>query len=232
MIEALILCGGLGKRLRPRVADRPKALVPVRGRPFLAYQLDWLGANGISRVTLAAGYLGDQIDKFSCRWSDDRLKLAVVRESEPLGSGGAIVNAVEAAKIEGSRLLIVNGDTLLDFDVGPLLCQHIETAAKATLVVDKVKDVAPFGTVDLVESRICGFRQATGLHEAGVVSAGAYVLEQTEIASLPKQPFSMEMDCFPIMAAEGTLFAYRLPAGHSFLDIGTPEALDLVNRAG
>lgn len=232
MIEALILCGGLGTRLRARVADRPKALAPVRGRPFIAYQLDWLTANGISRVTLAAGYLGDQLEKFARGWSDDRLTLAVVRESQPLGSGGAIVNAIRAGQIETSRLLVVNGDTMHDFDTIPLFRQHIETGAKATLVVVEVDDVAPFGTVNLVDNRVFGFHQATGLHEPGVVSAGAYVLEQAEMALLPSTPFSMERDCFPIMAAERKLFAYRLPAGHSFLDIGTPETFDLMNRMG
>lgn len=230
MIAALILCGGFGTRLRARVADRPKALAPVRGRPFLAYQLDWLAANGFSEITLAAGYLGDQLEEFVRDWRDDRLALAVVRESEPLGSGGAIVNAVKARGINTDRLMVLNGDTLLDFDTTPLLRQHMETGAKATLVVNEVDDVARFGTVDLVGNRVRGFHQPSGLHEAGVVNAGAYVLEHAQIKSLPDAPFSIERDCFPQMAAEGRLFAYRLPADRSFFDIGTPEAFDLINR--
>jgi len=232
MIASLILCGGLGTRLRPRVADRPKALAPVRGRPFLAYQLDWLAANGIYDVTLAAGHLGDQIEQFVRAWRDDRLTLAAIRESEQLGSGGAIVNAVKARKINADRLFVLNGDTLLDFDIAPLLHQHTETGAKATLVVNSVDDIARFGTVDLVGNCVCGFHQPSGLHEPGVVNAGAYVFEHAQIASLPDGPFSMERDYFPKMAAEGWLFAYRLPTGRSFVDIGTPEAFDLVNRRG
>jgi D-glycero-alpha-D-manno-heptose 1-phosphate guanylyltransferase len=232
MIASLILCGGLGTRLRARVADRPKALAPVRGRPLLAYQLDWLAANGICDVTLAAGYLGDQIEEFVRDWRDDRLALTVVRESEPLGSGGAIVNAVKAREINADRLIVLNGDTLLDFDTAPLFRQHMDTSAKGTLVVNEVDDIARFGTVDLVGNQVCGFHQPSGLHEPGVVNAGAYVLEYAQITSLPDEPFSMERDCFPKMAAEARLFAYRLPSGLSFFDIGTPEAFDLINRMG
>lgn len=231
-IGALILCGGFGTRLRARVADRPKALAPVRGRPFLAYQLDWLAANGISEVALAAGYLGDQLDEFVRDWRDDRLALAVVRESEPLGSGGAIVNAVKARKVSTERLIVLNGDTLLNFDIAPLLRQHLESGAQATLVVNEVDDIARFGTVDLDGNRVRGFHQPSGLHAPGVVNAGVYVLEHAQITSLPDGTFSIERDCFPQLAAEGRLFAYRLPAGHSFFDIGTPEAFDLINRIG
>lgn len=230
MIEALILCGGLGMRLRTRVADRPKALAPVQGRPFLAHQLDWLAENGISEVTLAAGYLGDQIEEFVRNRRDDRLALAVVRESRPLGSGGAIVNAVKMRKINADRLMVLNGDTLFDFNMAPFLRQHEETGASVTMVVNEVENVACFGTVDLGEDRIRGFNQPSGLHEPGIVNAGAYILERAQITSLPDAPFSIERDCFPQLAAAGQLFAYRLPAGHSFFDIGTPEAFDLINR--
>ena len=232
MIGALILCGGLGTRLRARVANRPKALAPVRGRPFLAYQLEWLAANGISEVTLAAGYLGDQLEEFVRGWGDDRLALAVVRESEPLGSGGAIVNAVKASEIKAERLMVLNGDTLLDFDTAPLFRQHMKTDAEATLVVKTIDDAARFGTVDLIGNRISRFHQPAGLHESGIVNAGAYIFELAKIAALPEVPFSIEQDCFPRMAAAGRLFAYRLPFGHSFFDIGTPEAFDLINRKG
>lgn len=230
MIGGVILCGGLGTRLRARVADRPKALASVQGRPFLSYQLDWLAVNGIFEITLAAGYLGDQIVEFVQGWQDDRLSLSVVLESEPLGSGGAIVNAVKTRTINADQLIVLNGDTLFDFAAEPLFRQHMETSAPATLVVSEVDDIARFGTVDLAGNLVCGFHQPSGLHKSGIVNAGAYVLDHAQIMSLPAGPFSIEQEYFPQMAAAGRLFAYRLPLGQSFFDIGTPEAFDRINR--
>jgi D-glycero-alpha-D-manno-heptose 1-phosphate guanylyltransferase len=230
MLGAVILCGGLGTRLRARVAGRPKALALVQGRPFLSHQLDWLAGNGLFDVTLAAGYLGDQIKEFARDLRDSRFSLTVVCEAQPLGSGGAIVNAVSTRGAKANLYMVLNGDTLLDFDTAPLLRQHKETGAKVTLVVSEVEDISRFGTVDIVANRIIGFEQPSGLHKPGVVSAGVYVLAREQIMALPKGGFSIERDCFPRMAAEGWLFAYRLPVGHSFFDIGTSEAFDLINR--
>ena len=230
MLESVILCGGLGTRLRARVSGRPKALAIVQGRPFLSYQLDWLAENGHFDVTLATGYLGNQIEEFARDLRDSRFSLTVVSEAQPLGTGGAIVNAVTTKGAKDDLFLVLNGDTLLDFDTAPLLRQHKETGAKVTLVVGEVEDISRFGTVDIVANRIVGFEQPSGMHKPGVVSAGAFVLAREQIMALPKGVYSIERDCFPRMAAEGRMCAYRLPEDNSFFDIGTSEAFDLINR--
>jgi len=230
VIEACILCGGLGTRLRARVADRPKALAVVRGRAVIDHQLKWLYANGIRNITLAAGHLGEQLEDYARARRARGEKLTVVREETRLGSGGAIANAALRGSIGAELLLVVNGDTLLSFATEPLARQHIETRATVTMVVTEVQDAARFGLVDVAGNMIRGFVQAAGRHEPGIVNAGAYLVQTSIVRDLPASAFSAELQWFPQLAAERRLFAYLLPPTETFVDVGTVEAFDEINR--
>lgn len=232
MDTALILCGGLGTRLRARVVDRPKSLAIVAGRPFLAHQLDWLRANGIARAILAAGYLGDQILEFARGAGAGGIALDVVLEREQLGSGGAVANAIRDVNPVGSRILVLNGDTFFRFQVGPMEQVHSQSGSQVTLALKEMDDAHRFGTVRADAGSIRGFHEANGVHSPGLVHAGAYVGETAFLREAGQGAFSMERDVFPGLAAQGRMAGYLLPHDALFLDIGTPDAYDEVSGSG
>ncbi|MBF0094967.1 MAG: nucleotidyltransferase family protein [Alphaproteobacteria bacterium] len=223
MIPAIILAGGFGTRLRPVLPDTPKALAPVGGRPFLAHQIDWLAEQGVTRVVLAVHHLAEQIEAFARSVTGVRpgVHIDIVRETEPLGTGGAIVNAIARAAIDGD-VLVVNGDTHFSFALAPVLDKH--RTASATLVAARVADVARFGTVLLDGDRVTGFLQASGDRQPGLVNAGAYVFHPSVFADAPSGAFSLEKDFFPALAARGGLHAHVIDGAEAFFDIGTPES--------
>lgn len=223
MIPAIILAGGFGTRLQPVLPDTPKALAPVGGRPFLAYQIDWLAAQGVTRVILAVHHLADQIEAYAKSMERDAIRIRLVREAEPLGTGGAIRNAIAEAGI-GGDVLVINGDTHFSFSLAPVLGGHSAHAARATLVAARVADVARFGSVLLDGERVTGFVQATGVSQPGLVNAGAYVVHPSVFADAPKGAFSLEKDFFPGLADRGGLRAHVIDGAEAFFDIGTPES--------
>lgn len=224
-IEALILAGGAGTRLAERVPGRPKPLAPVGGRPFLAFQLDWLGMQPVRCATIAAHHMADQVIAFATAYDGRPLPLAVVCEEEPLGTGGAVVHALGGRKARGP-VLVLNGDTYFGFDVAPALEQHRLSDAPATLFVARVPDVSRFGTVVVEDGRVTAFHQATGEVVPGMVSCGAYILDPAVLADAPEGPFSMERDFFPILARQRRLAAHVVEDADAFFDIGMPEAYD------
>lgn len=216
MREAIVLAGGLGTRLAAAVPDRPKALAPIAGRPFLAWQLDYLRSRGVGRVVLSIGHLGDQIlGAFGT--SFEGLDIAYVREREPLGTGGAVRKALCA--IEGRGAFVANGDTMvvLDFDA-------LEGRADESLVVSagQVDDASRFGTLALEGGRLAGFREksASGL---GWVNAGVYWVARDllENRGLPDR-FSFEADFLARVASE--LRPRVVAAEGPIIDIGIPAA--------
>lgn len=224
-IPALILAGGLGARLRPRVPDRPKALAPVRERPFLGHQLDWLSAQGVTRVVIAVHHLAEQIIAFADEHRGNPLELSIVREIKPLGTGGAVANAFRELAAEGDWL-VVNGDTHFGFSLAPALAQHRERSADVTMVVADVADAVRYGTVLLDGETIIGFQAADGDRRPGTVSCGAYVIDPRVVKDVPEGRFSLEDDLFPDLARRGVMRAHTVAAEGAFTDIGTPESYD------
>ena len=223
MIPAIILAGGFGSRLQPVLPDTPKALAPVDGRPFLAYQIDWLAAQGVTRVILAVHHLADQIEAYVASMAGCPVQFTLARETEPLGTGGAIVNAMTTAGVRDD-VLVINGDTHFSFSLAPVLSGRIGKAARATLVAARVADIARFGSVVLDGERVTGFLQATLEHRPGLVNAGAYVVHPSVFADAPLGAFSVEKDFFPVLAARGGLRAHVIDAQDAFFDIGTPQS--------
>ena len=223
MTNAIILAGGFGTRLRDVVSDVPKPLAPIGGRPFLDLQLDWLLAANVKNIVITAHHMADQIEAYAkIRNAQKDMQLTVVVEDEPLGTGGAVVNACRISKLIGD-MLVMNGDTFYDFDLSALLSVHKASSSTVTMAVAPVKNCARYGTVCVEDGYVASFEQAAGRVAPGFVSCGIYVINQVAISSAPQGAFSIETDFFVPLAKQGKIAAYVLETENAFFDIGIPE---------
>ncbi len=220
----VVLCGGLGTRLRAVVADRPKVLADVAGRPFLAHLLDHLAAQGAREVVFSAGHLAGQIADFAADFAakaPQGLRLRTVVEEAPLGTGGALRFAASEAGLDGT-FVALNGDTFFAGALARLVDAHRAARAPLTLALARVADAARYGTVRFEPSTglVTAFEEK-GASGAGWINAGAYVVEAAALAALaPGQPASLECDTLPALVGHG-LLAVPFPDA-AFLDIGLP----------
>jgi mannose-1-phosphate guanylyltransferase len=220
-MHALVLAGGEGTRLRPLTYTIPKPIMPLAGRPFLSYMLDWLGSHDIDEVILSCGFLSDAV-KHVLGDIYQGMRLRYVIEDEPLGTGGPVRLALDEGLLE-ERLVVLNGDCLTDIDLTAELAQHESTGAKATLALTAVEDVSGYGVVPTDdEGRVEAFLEKTDEElPTKRVNAGVYVLEREVIEGIePDRAVSFEREVFPALAGDG-LYGY-LAAGY-WIDIGTPE---------
>lgn len=217
-VDAIIFAGGRGTRLASVVSNVPKPLAPVAGRPFLDYLLDAYAASGaVRRVVLALGHLAEAVIRHY-QEAPPPLPLDWVVETEPLGTGGALLNALPAT--DGGTVLVANGDSLIEMDIPALLAHHHASGAGLTLALTEVDDVGRFGRVLLDGSRVTGFAEKSADGGRGAINAGVYVLDRSVLADLPAGPSSMELDIIPRLIAEGRVQAVVFRG--AFIDIGLP----------
>jgi mannose-1-phosphate guanylyltransferase len=223
-MQAIVLVGGEGTRLRPLTADVPKPAVTLVDRPFLAYAVEWLAAHGVTEIVLACGFLPDVLREVL--GDEERhagVTITYVAEPEPLGTAGAIRFAAEALgdRIE-ERFLALNGDVLADLDLSALLAAHEERGAQATIGLHPVEDSAAYGLVHCDDDgRVLEFLEKTGEEVPGEINAGAYVLERGVLDLVPAgRAVSIEREVFPRLVGEG--LCGLLLDGY-WMDIGTPE---------
>lgn len=216
--ETIILAGGFGTRLRDVVADVPKPLAPIAGRPFLAWLLDRLAAQGMRRCILATGYMADMIEReIGTHWLGMQIVHSV--ETTPLGTGGAIRQA--ARQLQGDGAHVLNGDTWLAYS--PAALERVTTHAGAAIgiALAHVQDVGRYGAVETSEGLVAGFREKGGIGD-GWINAGCYFLSAAAIAALPDaETFSFESEVLLPMAAAGKVAAWT--DTNDFIDIGVPE---------
>ncbi len=218
-MTAVILAGGLGTRLRSVVADRPKVMAEVGGRPFLSHWLDELGRQGLRRVILCTGYQADCIKAhFGVRYGP--LDLVYSREDQPLGTGGALTLALRHGASD--PILALNGDSFIHADLGGFYRWYLEWTIRNALLVAPVADMTRYGGVELGS---CGSVERfieKGQGGPGLVNAGVYLLRAQELSELPlDRATSLERDLFPVLAGH-SLHGFRCDG--AFLDIGTPES--------
>jgi NDP-sugar pyrophosphorylase family protein len=215
-MEAIILAGGKAERLGTAAGGHPKALVPVAGRPLAAYQVGLLVAFGVDRVIISCS--AGREEAFASELSGLGAEIVPVAEPNPLGRGGGLRFA-SAAREETGDLYALNGDELVDLDLGAMLARHRETGAVATIAVAPLR--SPFGVVDLGEGDVVtGFREAPELPHW--VSCGVYVLGEQAIARLPERG-DHENTTFPELARERSVRAFR----HTglWITVNTPKDL-------
>lgn len=227
--DAIILAGGFGTRLRAAIADVPKPLAPVNGKPFLDHQLTWLAEGQISRAIITAHFMADQIARFADARTGQSLSLEVLREATPLGTGGAVKNAMARIVCENT-CVVLNGDTYYTFDLGQVIAAHARTDRPITMAIAKVENCARFGTVTLDGQNVTRFNHARGEVTPGLVSCGLYMIDTSVTAQMPDGPFSMERDFFPTMARQSAIAAHVVDRSDAFIDFGTPESYAFINR--
>jgi len=214
-VEAIILAGGKAERLGDAAGGRPKALVELAGRPLASYQVAQLAAAGVTRVLVSCAT--GQEGVFETALAGIGPEIVAVPEPEPLGRGGGIRFAAQARREQGD-LLALNGDELVDVELGQLLAVHREREAAATITVVPLR--SPFGVVDLDDDLVTGFREAPRLDQW--VSCGVYALGEEALERFPERG-DHETTTFPELAAEGRLRALRHEG--VWLTVNTPKDL-------
>lgn len=217
---AAILAGGQGTRLRRVVSDRPKGLAEIGGRPFLSYLLDQLINAGTRSVVLCIGYRGDQIRKTFGN-SYGSLKIIYSQESSPLGTAGAIRQALPL--FHSDPLLLLNGDSFCDVDFKSFFSWHEGIKANGSIVLARQSNTRNSGRVEIdPHGRIIRFEEKGNHIGPGWINAGVYLLNHRLLRSIPaRAPLSLEQAIFPKWIPQ-ELYGY--PCEGRFLDIGTREA--------
>jgi mannose-1-phosphate guanylyltransferase len=223
-MQAIVLVGGEGTRLRPLTATVPKPALTLVDRPFLAYMIEWLAGHGVTEVVLACGFLPDVLRE-ALEGEEERAGVSIhyVVEPERRGTAGAIRFAAdELGEDLDERFLALNGDVLTDLDLTALLRAHSEREARATLGLHPVEDSSAYGLVHSdADGAVLEFLEKTGEAVPGEINAGMYVLERSVLDLIPPgEEVSIERDVFPRLVGDG-LHGLRLDG--YWMDIGTPE---------
>ncbi len=220
-MKAVVLVGGEGTRLRPLTETIKKELLPLMDRAVLHHTLDHLSRHGVHEVILSSSYLEDTFRSFiDARHGDPTITW--ITETEPLGTGGAIVNAL-ASVGTGEPFLALNGDIVTDLDVTAMVAAHRTRGAAATIALAHVDDARAFGLVATQsDGRVMEFREKPQEPVSGDINAGTYVLEPSALSRWEPGSLSIERDVFPALIAEG-LPVYGFSSDAYWIDLGTPE---------
>lgn len=234
-MQAVVLVGGLGTRLRPLTADMPKQMLPIVDRPMIEHVVAHLAGHGVTRVVLSMGF---RPEAFTDRYPDGTcvgVPLHYAVEPEPLDTAGAVRFAAAAAGID-ETFLVLNGDVLTDLDVSAMVTGHRASGALGTIALTEVDDSSRYGVVtvapddgsgglgDMTQGRVSGFVEKPPRSKAASrwINAGTYVLEPTVLERIEAGcRVSIEREVFPALAVEGSLRAVCSAA--YWLDTGTPE---------
>jgi len=224
-INAIILAGGLGSRLRSIVADVPKVLAPVNGRPFLDIVIDSLAKSGIvDRVVLAAGYMSEKIIEQYQNGHRFGVEIFVSIEEQLLGTGGAIRLAMELT--DSQDILVLNGDSFIEIDHMALYKAHKKNNAKLTMALKYVENADRYGTVILNGDKIVSFQEKNNEIVAGFINAGVYLLNRDLFVHVAQNKIiSMEKELLPNMINQD---AYGFISNGRFIDIGLPDTYKIV----
>jgi mannose-1-phosphate guanylyltransferase len=237
-MQAVILVGGEGTRLRPLTSTVPKPVVPLVDRPFIVFMLEWLRQHGIDDVIMSCGFLATSVRNVLGDGSGVGVRLRFVEEPDPRGTAGALKYA---ESMLDERFLMLNGDVLTDIDLSSQIAQHERTGAQATLALVPVPDPTAYGLVHLApDNSVKDFVEKPSSDHIGggaasqrlasrapliqsrtnMISAGAYVLERDVLELVPPdRNVSIEREVWPLLIGNGL---YGHPSESYWLDIGTP----------
>jgi NDP-sugar pyrophosphorylase family protein len=222
-MQALILAGGKGTRLRPLTVYTPKPIVPICNRPFLLYQIDTLRRAGITDITLSLSYQPQKIEQQLGDGSDFGVNLKYTVEPQPMGTAGAYKYAEDLIR---EPTVVFNGDILTDLDLKAVIREHTEREATATIVLTPVGNPSAYGLVETeVDGRVRRFLEKPKADEITVntINAGTYILEPRVLDLIPAgENHSFEYGLFPALLRSGERFFAHIPQRTYWMDIGTP----------
>ncbi|WP_298271469.1 nucleotidyltransferase family protein [Geobacter sp.] len=219
-ITAAILAGGFGTRLRSVVSDKSKVLAVVNGRPFISYLLDDLALAGVKRVILCTGYRGEQVEaELGAAYRG--MELSYSRETSPLGTAGALRNAIPL--LQDNRLIVMNGDSYFETDLPTFADLHGEKDATCSMALVHVPDTTRYGRVELDENlSVRHFIEKGEGRGPGTINAGIYLFERHVIDRIPPhREVSLEREILPALIGD-KFFGFSSTG--RFIDIGTPES--------
>lgn len=225
-MEAILLCGGLGTRLRSVVSDRPKPMADIAGKPFLHYLVRMLSEKGVERFVFALGYMGEQIEAYFQDVREYGISIVYSYEESPLGTGGAIRNAL--SKMQEEDVLILNADTYFDMDYRSLFQEQSRKCADMTIASREIEDVSRYGAIlKDTDGRILRWNEKqSGSGETaprrGEINGGIYVMKRSLIEKIPAGKQSLENDCIPVWLSH-SINIHALRSDGYFMDIGVPE---------
>ncbi len=237
MVEAVIMAGGEGARLRPLTTDLPKPMVPIANRPIMYHILNLLRKLGVTRAHATLHYLADEVEGYFGDGTEFGVPLEYIVEDAPLGTAGSVKRLVGQGAGRGHVLqqtfLVISGDALTDIELGPAIEFHMRRGAIATLVLTRVPDPLEYGMVILDgEGTIQRFMEKPGPGEvfSDTVNTGIYILEPEAMDRVPvERPFDFSKDLFPVLLAEGKMLCGYVAEGY-WTDIGTLEQYRTANH--
>lgn len=220
-MKALILAGGKGTRLQSVINDIPKPMAPIAGKPFLEYIISQLKSHAIHDIILSVGYQKESIISFFSTGSKWDVNITYIQEAMPLGTGGAIREALES--IHDQDVLVMNGDSYINVDLTHYIKWHFKNNCIASIIIAKVNNTSRYGTVEIErEDRIVNFKEKVENKEPGWINAGVYLFRRSVFENIsPSKFYSLEKDILPNLIQEG-LYGYQCHG--AFIDIGTPES--------
>jgi mannose-1-phosphate guanylyltransferase len=225
-LEAILLVGGQGTRLRPLTIGTPKPLLPTAGVPFLAHQIAKAAQSGVKRIVMATAYRAEMFAEAFGDGDGFGLEIVYVQEAEPLGTGGGIRNAAASLRCgPEDPVVVLNGDVLSGHDLGAQIDLHRKADAAVTLHLVEVPDPARFGCVPTdFDGRVTAFLEKTANPATCQINAGCYVFTKRFIDAMPPGVvLSVERDTFPALIEAGETVMGFLQSAY-WLDVGTPEA--------
>lgn len=214
-MEAIILAGGFGKRLSHVVPGVPKPMAPINGRPFLTYIFDYLSNNGVTHTILAVGYKADIIKEYFGKVYNG-IKITYSFEDTPLGTGGAIKNALDYCK--NKDIFIINGDTFFDVDLNEMKEFHVSKKSKLTLAVKLMANYDRYGSIITDNDKIKSFEEKKPTVQ-GKINGGIYLLNKSIFDSVCQKSFSFEK----LILEAGNVDIYAFESEGYFIDIGVPK---------
>ena len=228
-ITAVILAGGLGKRIRHLLPDLPKPMAPVNGRPFLEWVVRYLAAQQIRRVILSTGHLAEIIAEHFQSQPVKNVRVSCVPETKPLGTAGGFLSAIRGAAERPAAWLVLNGDSLAPAPLAQMFQSLDDSEIEGAILGVRVADASRFGTIlQNAGGDLAGFNEKKP--GAGVINAGIYLFRASAIDSFPdKTPLSFETEVFRALIASNVHLKVCVTDA-PFLDIGTPESLPLAEE--
>jgi NDP-sugar pyrophosphorylase family protein len=220
-VRAFVLCGGRGTRLRPVLADRPKSMALIRGMPFLQLLIERLRHQGVGDVILGTGYMAEKIESYFGDGKQFALRIRYSREHEPRGTGGALKLA---EPLISDPVLVLNGDSYVEWDLVPVLELFKTKDADLVIVLQTVADVTRYGSAALDhDGRVTQFVEKGVAAGPGLINAGVYLLRKQIVRGLPAgTAISLETEVFPRLLDRRV---YGLVCTGLFIDIGIPDDL-------